>query len=98
MQQIYKRTPMPKCDFNKATPFPKNPSEWLLLKDEKPRQNNYQAIQMGAFKVRDSKTYNSVFTLHTIIINGKEINEPQTISNVLYVFYQTYFKVARVVN
>ena len=53
---------------------------------------------MGAFKVRDSKIFNSVFTLHTIIINRKEINEPQTISKVLYVFYQTYFKVARRVN
>ena len=41
---------MPKCDCNKATPFPKNTSEWLLLKDEKPRQNNCQAIQMGALK------------------------------------------------
>ena len=35
MQQIYRRTAMPKCDFNKVafsiTPFPKNTSEWLLL-------------------------------------------------------------------
>ena len=39
MQQIYIRTPMPKCDFNKVakqlyifkTPFLKNTSGWLLL-------------------------------------------------------------------
>ena len=46
MQQIYRRTPMPKCDFNKVTKhgcspvnllhifrthFPKNTSGWLLL-------------------------------------------------------------------
>ena len=40
MQQIYRRTPMPNCDFNKValyfcifrTPFLKNTSGWLLLK------------------------------------------------------------------
>ena len=41
MQQIYRRTPMPKCDLNKfahfgmgvlRTSFPRNISEWLLLK------------------------------------------------------------------
>ena len=31
MQQISRRIPMPKCDFNKVTPFPKNTSGWLLL-------------------------------------------------------------------
>ena len=33
MQQIYRRTPMLKCDFNKAifrTPFPKITYGWLL--------------------------------------------------------------------
>ena len=51
MQQIYRKTPMPKCDFNKVeialrhwcspvnllrifrTPFPRNTSGWLLLKE-----------------------------------------------------------------
>ena len=35
MQQIYRRTSMPKYDFNKGvfiTPFTKNTSAWLLLK------------------------------------------------------------------
>ena len=41
MQQIYRRTPMPKCDLNKFAhfgmgvlriSFPRNISEWLLLK------------------------------------------------------------------
>ena len=45
IQQIYRRAPMPKCDFHKVTkqlyynrtlhifrtPFPKNTSGWLLL-------------------------------------------------------------------
>ena len=31
MQQIYKRTPMPKCHCNKVT-FPKNTPGWLLLR------------------------------------------------------------------
>ena len=37
-QQIYRRAPMPKCDFNKVallrifrTPLPRNTSGWLLL-------------------------------------------------------------------
>ena len=50
MQQIYRISPMPKCDFNKITlphgcspvnllhvfrkPFPKNICGWLLLKDQ----------------------------------------------------------------
>ena len=49
MQEMYRRTPMPKCDFNKVavapshgcsvnflhtfrTPFPRNTTGWLLLK------------------------------------------------------------------
>ena len=45
MQQIYKRTPIPKCDFNKVAainfnkfaaysqnPFSQEQEEWLLLK------------------------------------------------------------------
>ena len=31
MQQIYRRTQRPKCDFNFRTPFPKSISGWLLL-------------------------------------------------------------------
>ena len=31
-------------------------------------------------------------SLCTIIVNGKEINEPQAISNALYHFHQTFFK------
>ena len=34
MQQIYRITPMPKCDFNKVA-FPRNNSEWLLLMIER---------------------------------------------------------------
>ena len=49
MQQIYRRTPVPKCNFNKVakqgcspvnllhifrTPFPRKNSEWLLRKNE----------------------------------------------------------------
>ena len=39
MQQIYRKTPMPKCDFNKV---PKNTSGWLLLKAfHKPETQHY---------------------------------------------------------
>ena len=34
MQQIYKITPMPKCNFNKVALQLKNTSEWLHLYDE----------------------------------------------------------------
>ena len=62
MQQIYRKTPTPKCDFNKvATPFPKNTSGGLLL-----HRKSYEiALQYGCSRVNLLHIFRTPFTENT---------------------------------